>query len=48
MVSPTGVTRKDDMEKRKQEEEEKKVLKELNAQEVETKGILDLKDRVKS
>ena len=36
----------DDMEKRKQEEEEKKVLKELNAQEVETKGILDLNDRV--
>jgi hypothetical protein len=37
---------KDDMKKRKQEEEEKKVLKELNAQEVETKGILDLNDRV--
>ena len=37
---------KDDMKKRKQEEEEKKFLKELNAQEVETKGILDLNDRV--
>jgi hypothetical protein len=37
---------KDDMEMGKLEEEEKKVLKELNAQEVETKGILDLKDRV--
>ena len=34
------------MEKRKQEEKEKKVLKELNAQEFESKGILYLKEEV--
>jgi hypothetical protein len=37
---------KADMERRKQEEEEKQVLKELNAQEDESKRILDLKDEV--
>ena len=34
------------MEKRKQEEEEKQVIKELNAQEDESKRILDLKEEV--